>query len=209
MKGLFPLAALFLFSCTANRLTSSWTASTAGVTTYQKIMVVGVIQNEDSLMRREMEAHMVSDLKSIGYNAVAFTESFGSNEFRLMRYDSVRKKLLEQGIDGVITINLLAKEKEQVYVKDKINVKPDNTPLGSFWEAPVTVKQDIGKPGYYVTNSQYYWESRFYDVSSVALLYAAQSTAFDVSSTQSLAHKYGKTIVNDLQKNYVLTAKNN
>jgi len=206
MKGLL-FAAVLLAGCTATKLTSSWTAPTAGATNYRKILVVSMIQNEDSTIRRKMEEQMAGDLRAIGYNAVAFTESFHRDEFRLMRYDSVRKKLSEQGIDGVITINLLAKEKEQVYVRDKVNVKAENTPLGSFWESPTTIKQDIGKPGYYVTSSQYYWESRFYDVSTVSLLYTAQSTAFEVSSIQSLAHKYGKTIVDDLQKNYVLTAK--
>ena len=208
MKSYFFLPLILLFSCTATRITSSWTAPSAGNKNYQKILVVSVIQNEDSTMRNKMEEHMVTDLQSLGYNAVAYSGVFKQGTMKNMRYDSVRNRLTNLGIDGVITISLMAKEKESVYVKDKGTVKPDNLPMGSFWETPAVVRQEVGRPGYYITSTQYYWESNFYDVGTIDLLYNAKSTAFEVSSAKSLAHKYGKKIVDDMQKHYLLTAKN-
>ena len=208
MKSMFFFSLLFLTSCTATKITSTWSAPDAGARDYKKIMVVSVIQNEDSAMRKNMEQQMVADLKAIGYNAVAYSTEFKTGDLRYMRYDSVRQRLASKEIDGVIITSLLAKDNERVYVKDKSPEPADHLPLGTFWDSPVAVKQDMGKPGYYVKSTQYYWESHFYDVKSLALLYNARTTAFEVTSTESLAHKYGKLIVDDMQKHYLLTAKN-
>lgn len=170
-------------------------------------MVVGILQEKDTTIQRKMERHLVSDLHAIGYNAVGYREIFNEGELKNMRYDSVRKRLAEKGIDGVITISLMTSEKESVYVRDKGRSDMDALPMGSFWQSPTPVKQQAGKPGYYLTSTTYYWESNFYDVNSVALLYNARSTAFEVASTESLAHKYGKMIIRDIQRNYVLSAK--
>lgn len=199
---------ILLAGCASAKITSSWTAPSAGATNYKKIMVVSMIQNEDSIMRHKMEEHMTNDLRSLGYSAVSFNEQFQPGELKDMRYDSVRARLLNLGIDGVITINLLAKEKESVYVKDKYTPSSDNLPMGKFWESStMTVRQDQGKPGYYVTATQYYWESKFYDVNALSLLYNANTTSFEASSAQAIAHKYGQKIVQDMQDKYVLSAK--
>ena len=196
-----------MLSCTSTRITSSWTAPNAGSHDYKKILVVSVIQNEDSTMRQEMESHFVDDLKDLGYEAVSYRATFKESEFRNMRYDDVRTKLSAYGIDGVITISLMATEKESTYVKDKEILKEDYIPLGASWNSQASAKQQMAAPGFYVTSKSYYWESNFYDVAAIALLYSAHSEAFEVTSTKSLAHKYGKMILADLQKNYLLGKK--
>lgn len=169
-------------------------------------MVVSVVE-DDSALRKKMERQLTAHLKAIGYDAVAFHESFGAGRLRYMRYDSVRLLLAGRGIDAVLTANLLTKESESIYVKDRGGAS-EGSPLGGFWERPLApVRQTAGKPGYYLTATGYFWESNFYDVASLALLYNARSTATDVTSAQNLAQQYSRLIVADLQKNYVLTAK--
>ena len=167
-------------------------------------MVVSIIDNEDSAMRQLMESHLVNDLQSLGYNATAYTSVFKKRELKNMRYDSVKMRLINLGIDGVVTISLVITGKESVYVKDKEPFLQNNGPLNTFWESPTTVKQEMGKPGYYTTFKTYYWESHLYDVANINLVYSVRSKTFDVGSVKSLAHKYGKMIVADMQKNYLL-----
>ncbi|RYZ26664.1 MAG: hypothetical protein EOO10_14945 [Chitinophagaceae bacterium] len=206
MRNMLLLFLIAFTSCTATKLTSSWTAPQAGARDYKRIMVVGIMEDKDSALRRKIERHLANDLHAIGYNAFSYREMFREDELRNMRYDSVRKRLSEKGIDGVITFGLMASEKESVYVIDRGSNNTDALPLGSFWERPrMPVKQEQGKPGYYLTTTTYYWESNFYDVSTIDLLYNSRSTAFEVTSIESLAHKYGKMIVKDLQKKYVLS----
>jgi hypothetical protein len=198
---------LFLTSCTAVKISSSWTAPTAGTGAFKKIMAVSILRGRDTAMQRIMEHHLVTGLKTLGYDAVSYRDVFANGELRNMRYDTLRQKLTERGIDGVITIDLLDTEKETIYVKDKASVRPDNTPMGNFWESAAMVRQDPGKPGFFVSATNYFWQSSFYDVRTLALLYNARSTVFEVSSIETLASQYGKKIVEDMQKNYVLSSR--
>ena len=204
MKGFFILLLATLAGCTATKLTSSWTAPTAGIRDYRKILVVAITENKDSVLRKEMEAHLVNDLSASGFGAIAFSKTFQFGEMKSLRYDSIRQKLSRMGIDGVVTISLLAVEKERVYVQERPTRNADNLPLGGFWSAPSTVS---GKSGQYVTSTQYFWETSFYDVATIDFLYNARSTAFEVTSTKSLAHRYGKMIVADMKKNYLLAVR--
>lgn len=199
---------LLLTGCTTTKLTSSWTAPEAGKNAYKKIMIVAMVPENSGVLQNKMESHLANDLNHSGYKAVTYNDVFKVGELKGMRYDSVQQRLFQNGIDGVITISLMATENETIYVKDKGNLNVDGLPLGNFWQTASTTRQEIGKPGYYVTATSYYWDTKFYDVASIALLYKAQSTAFDVSSMESLAHKFGKMIVKDLQRNYVLSTKN-
>ena len=47
-------------------------------------------------------------------------------------------------------------------------------------------------------------ESNFYDLGSKKSLYSAQTESFDSGSAQSLAHEYGKLIVNSMVRDQVL-----
>jgi len=204
MRNLLLLAIVVLAGCASSKITSSWTDPSAGANRYKKIMVVSIIENEDISMRKKMEQHMVGDLKSIGYDAISFLAEFNEGDFKTLRYDSVRNRLIKKGIDGVITISLMAKEKESIYVKDKQISNSDGRPGTSFNNYYITVRQDLGKPGYYINATQFFWESNFYDVSTLALLYNVRTTSFEPASTESLAHQYGKQVIGDMQKNYVL-----
>jgi hypothetical protein len=204
MKYIPFFTLLFFVGCTTTKITSSWIAPEAGSTEYRKIMVAAVIENKDTSLGRKMEQHLVDDLHTIGYDAIGFRDLFKEGELKDTRYDTVRKKLIEKGVDGVITIRLMAVEIESAYVKERQFIDEDGAPLGNFWHQPTTIKQTQSKVGYYLTATSYYWQSSFYDVRTIALLYNSQSTAFEVTSMESLAHKYAKMIVKDLQKNYVL-----
>ncbi|HET7896292.1 MAG TPA: hypothetical protein VFL47_01435 [Flavisolibacter sp.] len=206
MKGLSFLLLLLLAGCTSSKIVSSWTSPEAGRNDYKKILVVSLASNEDSTTRRQMEEHMVGDLNAIGYNAVSFLHTFNENDFKGLRYDSARTRFQREGIDGVVTISLLAKENKAVYVPDK-PTPTDGIQRVDLWEYYTSMKQTVGKPGYYINSTELFWESNFYDVNTLALLYHVRSVSFDPASTQKMAHQYGKQVVGDLQKKYVLSAK--
>jgi hypothetical protein len=62
-------------------------------------------------------------------------------------------------------------------------------------------------PGYYVTDTKYFWESNLYKINTTTqLLYSAQSQSFDASGS-SLVDSYGKMIINDMLKANVIAAQ--
>ena len=51
-------------------------------------MVLGIIREADRNTRIQMENHLVSDLKSLGYNAFSAYEEYGPKMFQNMTYHS-------------------------------------------------------------------------------------------------------------------------
>lgn len=206
MKKLILIAAaLILFgSCNTSKITSSWKAQNFTPVKYNKIMVVGLIRDTDRNLQEKMENHFVWDLQDLGYQAVSSLQEFGPKVFDNMTEEAAINKLKSTGVDAVITIVLLDKQKESRYVPGHVIFSPYGHYHNRFWGYRVALYQRIYEPGYYVTDTRYFWESNLYDMSTQKLVYSAQTHSFDPSSSESLGHQYGQMIVKDMVKNNVL-----
>jgi hypothetical protein len=209
MKIIFKLAVLpllLLWSCgSTSYITSSWKAPGATVRKYKKVVVLGLIREADRTVRERMEQHIVDDVKDLGYEAVCSCEEYNPRAFEGLNEQQAIAKLRNSGVDAVLTITLLDKEKERYYVPGRITYSPYYVYHNRFYGYYQTVYERIYTQGYYVTDTRYFWESNFYDLESNTLIYSAQSQSFDPASTESLSHEYGQMIVNDMVKSNVLT----
>jgi len=196
---LFVLAA-----CSSTRVTSSWKAESTGPQKYNKILVVCLIKESDRSIQEKMEKHLMGDLKELGYNSVTSLEEYGPRAFDGMEESAVINKLKSSRIDAILTIVLLDKEKESKYVPASIHYSPFGYYHGRFWRYYGTMQNRIYEPGYYVTDTRYFWESNFYTVTNETLLYSAQMKSFDPVNTEAMAHEYGQTIVKDMEKQQVI-----
>jgi hypothetical protein len=140
----------------------------------------------------------------MGYNAVSAIQEYGPKTFRKLDEDSVISKFQGTGIDAVITIVLLNKEKEKYYVPSQVYFSPYVMYHRHFWGYYNTMYTRIYSPGYYVENKKYFWESNLYDLSAKELIYSVQTESYNPGSSMQLAHEYGQKIVNDMVKNNVL-----
>jgi hypothetical protein len=188
-------------ACTSSRITSSWKDSNLQSKKYNKILVLGLSGDPDRTIREKMEQHMAGDLKALGYDAVTSIDEYGPKAFEDMKEAEALEELYKKGIEAVVTIVLLAKEKERYYISPGKHIAGTNT---RFWEYYSTVHDRIYAPGYYTTDTRYFWESNFYDLYQWKLLYSVQSQSFQPASTNSLAHEYGEMIVKDMVKMNVL-----
>jgi hypothetical protein len=208
MKRLITLVAfsLFLGGCgTTSYITSSWKASSMPEKKYKKVVVLGLIRDADRTVRERMEQHIVDDLKDLGYSAVCSCDEYNPKAFEGMSEKQAIDKLRNSGVDAVLTITLLDKEKEKYYVPGRVNYSPYNVYQNHFYGYYRTMYQRIYTEGYYVTNTKFFWESNFYDLESDQLLYSAQSQSFDPESTENLGHEYGQMIIKDMVKNSVIS----
>jgi hypothetical protein len=211
MKKIFYTALLLLLSgsCNTSKITTSWKAQNAVAKKYSKILVIGLIREADRTIREKMENHLVGDLHDIGYNAVPALSEYGPKAFDNMSETAVLDKLKNSGVDAVITIVLLDKEKEKSYVPARVYYSPYNYYQKRFWGYYDVLSRRIYEPDYYVTSTKYFWESNLYDMSEQKLLYSAQTESFDPSSAESMGHEYGKMIVKDMVKENVLPEHKN
>ena len=198
-------AVIFLLSsCSSTKITSEWKAPNATAVKYNKIMVVGIIREADRTIRERMEDHLVGDLKALGYNAYSSMEQYGPKSFQGMTEEQVNEKLRKDGIDAVMTIVLLDKQREKYYVPGRVVYSPYNTYHNRFWGYYRSIHARIEMPGYYDVSTKYFWESNLYDLTNQKLLYSVQTQSFDPVSVDALAHEYGKKIIESMIKNNVL-----
>jgi hypothetical protein len=155
-------------------------------------------------MRENMENHLAGDLRGMGYNAVSALKEYGPKTFDKMDEDAAIAKLKDSGVDAVITIVLLDKEKERRYVPGHLSYSPYRNYYNRFWGYYGVMNHRIYEQGYYVTDTRYFWESNFYDMNNQQLLFSVQTQTFDPASSESLGHEYGQLIVKSMVKNKVL-----
>ena len=195
---------LFMISCTSSQITNSWKSENIPEKKFNKIMVVGIIAGSDWALREKMETHLVGDLAAKGYNAVSAIKEYGPKNFENLKEAEVLDKLSGLGVDAVVTIVLLDKDRERYYVPGKVFYSPYTIYQRNFWGYYTTIYERIYTPGYYQVNTRYFWESNFYDLRNRNLLYAVHTESFDPDSMDALAHEYGLLIVNNMAKKGVL-----
>ena len=186
---------LFLVSCNSSRITHSWKSKTVLPQKYNKILVLSLNNETDIGTAQKMENHLIDDLTDLGYIASSSLNEYGPKAFRKMDEETVINKLQNSGFDAVITIVLLNKSQEKKYVP------------GGYWSYFNSVYDRIYMPGYYATNTRYFWESNLYDVLTSEMLYSVKTESFDPASSNILGHEYGKIIVRDMVKKKVLNRR--
>jgi hypothetical protein len=201
------LPILLLTACTSSKITSSWKdpSTTKALASYKNILVVGMEGNRQ--VKEQMENYLTEDLKKSGVNATASFDAFGPKAFANLNEDQIADKVRSKGYDGVITIALMDRKKEQNYVPGTVNYAPVGLFYNRFGRYYSTIYSRIYDPGYYTTSTNYFWETNLYDARQDKIIYSAQSQSFDPSSLTSMSKEHGKLIVKDLEKSGFLAAK--
>lgn len=205
MKKLFfiPLLA-FLISCQPSKITQSWVAGDAQPTKYKKILVLGVLTDNDIELQSKIENHLSDDLRAMGYLAIAANKAFPAGTF--VKGDTTRAvdALNGKGFDAILTIVLLDKKKEPYFVPGRISDPKYYEMSGRFNRYINIVSEQIYTPGYYGEETKYIWENNFYDLNTRKLIYSARSRSFEITSKNTLAHTYGLLMAQSLVEKNIL-----
>ncbi|MBL0131595.1 MAG: hypothetical protein IPP43_11100 [Chitinophagaceae bacterium] len=209
MKHILATIVVFLFLASgcgpSSRITSSWRAENVQPQKFKKVVVLGLIRENDRTLREKMEQHLVGDLKELGYDAVCSCDQYNPKAFENMGEEEAISKLHTSGVDAVLTIVLLDKMQERYYVPGRVVYSPYTIYQGRFWRYSRMMYDRIYTEGYYTTDTKYFWETNLYDLASNNLVYSSQSQSFDPVTSESLGHEYGQMIVEDMVKKNVLT----
>jgi len=193
-------ALLFIAGCSSTKVTDSWSSNTVN-TQMKKILVLGLFKDQDRRIRMQMERQLADDLKKYGYDAVSSYDTYGPKSFGSMDEQKALQMLKDNSIDGVVTIAMLDRSRERRFVPNGFGYPY----YPGFWGYYSYYYPRIYQPGYYETNTNYYFETNLYNASdNNKLLYSAQSKSFDPSSVRALADEYSRSIVRDMRKKSVL-----
>ena len=203
-KPALVLLSVIFFSCQTSKIIHSWTSRDAFPKQYKKILVLGVMKDNDLVLQKKMENHLAGDLKDLGYNAIAASQVFPPGTF--IKGDTARaaEAIKNKNFDAVLTIVLLNKVKERFYVPGRVVYTPYSVYYNRFDRYYNTMYDRINTEGYYATETKIFWESNFYDVSNTKMIYSAQTRSFDPGSKESLSHNYGLLITENMVKKNIL-----
>ena len=202
MKKMFLIwYAAVLFSCQTSKITNTWTDANVSPKKYTKILVLGVLKDNDRELQSKMEKHLAGDLNDLGYSAFAASDVYPPATF--VNGDTLKavEAIDSKGFDAILTIVLLNKEKERKYVPGKVINMPYNDQFDRYY---YTTYERIYTEGYYTDDTKFFWESNFYDYVVKKMIYSSQTRSFDTGSKETLAHYYGLLLANNLVKSRVL-----
>lgn len=199
------LLAGVIASCSSTNITSSWREPNAKTTPYHNVMVWGILPEKDSATRRQIESHLVKDLVGKGYHAVSSLAVYAGRAYKKMSAAEVVAEFKQTGIDAVITLVMLDKQKEEKYYPYEVFNPPMNpNGNGNLDRYYSSVYDKVFTPGYYVTTTSYFWEANLFEVAADKLTYSVRTRSFDPVSTSMQAHENGLLIMKDMLKKKVI-----
>lgn len=196
-----------LAACSSTKVTSSWKSTdvTSISLSTKKIMVAALLPDRNRELQKSMENKLVNELKSKGIQAISAYELYGPKYLPADEHKAINK-LQQSGVDGFLTVVLLDKNKEKSYNAGYSQIQPVGY-YRNWYGYYRTVYGRVYEPGYYSTQTKYYWESNLYDLAGEKLIYSAQSQSFDPSSISHLASDYSDKLIDDMTKQGLVAKK--
>lgn len=195
-----PLVLMFA-ACSTSKITDSYTNNRSYVPA-KRILVLGLFTEKNDRAKRAMENELAKDLNKFGYDAVSATNEFGAKAFSGMKEDEAIQKLQSEGIQSVVTITLVNKDKQKRYVPSTYGYRPGFWGYYSYYSP--WAYGPMYRPGYTEVNTNYVFETNLYDVSNSQLIYSAESKTVDANNMATLANDYARSVVRDMKRKSVL-----
>lgn len=200
MKQAFILLSFcLLISCSSSKVTSSWTRPNV-TTQFSNFLVLAMVGGDNPGLQQQMEQSVVDELRHRGYAATSFYQQNGPHALDRTNEQTAISMLSKSGADGILTIVLLDTMKEHNYVPGNVDYYPV-TYYNRFWGYYGTVYDRVYNPGYYTTDTRYFWETNLYTAGNQELVYSVRTEFFEPTTTNSIADQYGRTIVKDMLRN--------
>ena len=192
-----------LAGCSGSKnIKSSWRTGNSS-RPYTKILVVGIIKDTSTSLRKEIETSFVNDLKNMGQNAVSAMSEFGEEGLKGLEQEQTYIMLCNRGIDAIITLALLDRTKEKFYVPARVKYYSNLYYYNRIWNYNM-IQADLNSG----KQNQYAWEAIVFDLQALSPVYAIQTRSFDTVSLSS-TYAYEQIILANMIRKKVLAKINN
>lgn len=196
---------LILGSCArpVTLVTGTWTNDEVDKN-YDRVLVAALTSNvsfksklEDALAQ-QLEDKGVKASKSIDLLPPEFIEDENQKQ-------TIMENIQADGIDGILTVSILAKTTETRYVPGSYHYEP--VPLygfyGHFWAYYDYWYPRFHEPGYY-TEKTYYLETNLYDAESEKLVWSAQSQIYSPNYFNTFTEDFAAEITATMAREDVI-----
>jgi len=197
-------AIILLTACSNPSKLVSWKNTAEHHADIHEILVVSIVHDSLSAIKKEVETFYAKALKSKGYNTSTYSEEFNNIGFTKLAQEHTYIKLCEQGIDAILTIALLNEKKANKY-HDKRNTKYSSPyyfkrlmNYRSIRAIPKDLVQNTSN------NTALLWEVTLFNLSTLSPVYWAQTRSFLPTIANQQHVTYSKIILNNLSKQKIL-----
>ena len=207
------LISIYIISCgPSHKITSTWVNPNFDRTKkYSKVFILVLNQNQST--KNILETDLTKAAQEKGFAVVKsseyFTPSFGREE--LPGHDEIMVRVKQMGCDGILTVRLVDKQKEQRYVPGVNNMMMGGMGMGGMG---MGMRPGMGfggfhggmgmmmyQPGYYTTDKTYFYETNIFDAVSEDMIWMSRSEATNPpSSISKFSREYSKILADRIRK---------
>jgi hypothetical protein len=170
--GISLLITLGLAGCSpSTRIVQSWRDPEVTVVdgTYNKVLVISLLKDETT--RRIGEDHMVAFMN--GHGIASYT-IFG-DQLEKINEEGMNQKMIDKGVDAVMIMRLVDRQKEQTYVPGSTYPSYYGSPYGYYGYS----YGYYSTPGYVSTTTTYTVETNVYSTRRNKLIWSGTTTTVD------------------------------
>ncbi len=187
--------AFLVISCAGTELTQKQIDEVYTGNPVSDILVIAITGNEHN--RRSFEKKFVSQLKSVGVDAVSSEEAIPMPADLELKKEMILNAVNHYKNDAVIITHLIGKEEKDVYTRSG----SAHRGFYGFY------RSRYSDPGYSSTSTTVRLETNLYDVKTEKLIWSGKSKTWSKDSKDKIINDVIKTVIKNLQKNKIITPK--
>jgi len=185
--------------CSYRHIINVWKADPGYKTVSNQVLVVAILPDEDSVLRKQIETETITNLKYLGYPALSALDHFGAKGLANMGEEDTYIKLCNSGIDFVLTIALLPKTKEKYHGNEGSLMYPGSYYYNRIWNYQNVQANNI------INSSEYFYESILFDLASLRPLTVLRTPIFDKPEKMKISNELTKRLIRKMLKEKILT----
>jgi hypothetical protein len=188
-----------LSCCSSNRISTVWKTGSRYKTEFRQVLVVAILPEEDSILRKQIENDATINLKYLGYPAISALEHFGAKGLADMGEEATYIKLCNSGIDFVLTIAFIYKTKEKPYGSDGSMLYPGSYYYDRIWGYKNKLSDENNN------STECFYESVLFNLATLQAQSVFRTHQFDESEKIKISNELLTRLVKKMMKEIVLT----
>jgi hypothetical protein len=200
---LLLMSTIGFFACSPTmKTTSSWTSTDKSITankTYKTVFISVITSKLE--VRTKLENELALAVEKRGLVAIKSIDKFapvtaGTKPSKEETLELIKK----QGADIILTTAIIDKTSETRYVPGTTSMYAPRYGYRGYWGGAY----GYSDPGYYTTDKTYFLESNLFDANSDAVIWSAQSEAYNPTSIEKASKKYTELIIAQMEKDGII-----
>lgn len=195
---------LIIAGCSPRKITTTWKTDPVFPGRYHKILVVAVLPESDSILRKTIESETVRSLSAYGYDAVSATVAFGPRGLAASGEAGTYLRLCSNGIDAVMTIALVPKGEDRHYAGDGQYFRTNSYYYDRIWnykKMQAAIKSDDPE-------NEYFWESILFDLLNLQATTIIRTRTFTDYKHEKITNGIADLVIKKMTKEKIIKRKN-